>query len=69
MTVHDRITFFRQRAGITKSELATACDVTAGAVTQWENGGASPTGENQLRICRALGVSMGAFWADEIEAA
>lgn len=54
-----RITFYRQKAGLTKSALARACDVTPGAVTKWESASSQPPQwRNLCAIARACDVSI-----------
>ena len=56
-----RVTFWRERAGLTKGELAKLCRKTAGAATRWEDGSASPSQASLALICTACGIDMQTF--------
>ena len=49
--------------------LAEACDVTPGAVSQWETGRFTPRDEMQVRIARALDVPWSMLFALDAEVA
>jgi len=44
----------RERAGMTRTELAAACGVTEGTVRSWEENKSAPHLPTYLRACRAL---------------
>ena len=50
-------------------ELAQACAVTSGAVSQWETGRFTPRDEMQVRIARALDVPWSSIFALDAEVA
>lgn len=49
------------------AELAERCDVTVGAVSQWETGRFTPRQEMQVRIARALDVPWSTIFALDAE--
>jgi transcriptional regulator with XRE-family HTH domain len=49
-------------------ELADACGVTQGAVSQWETGRFTPRADMQVRIARALDVPWSTIFALDAEA-
>lgn len=56
-TIGERVTFARERLGITKAELASRAKLSRAAIGQIEKGDTkSPTPENCYRIADALGV-------------
>ena len=71
MTIAQRIRRWREHAGLSKSDLARACDVTPEAVIQWERSepkrsktpkSTTPTHDNLEKVATAVGVSMAEFW-------
>ena len=44
----------REAAEVTQAEMAAACEVTASAVSQWEDGNRTPKTRNSLAHARAL---------------
>jgi DNA-binding transcriptional regulator YiaG len=44
----------REASGLTQAEIASPCNVTAGAIYHWETGGRVPRGEAALRYGRLL---------------
>lgn len=52
MTLRD----IRLRAGVTQLDLSAACNVTQGAVSQWETGLGPPRKYHDI-ICRKLDIS------------
>jgi phage repressor protein C with HTH and peptisase S24 domain len=59
-TLAERITKARETAGLSKSDLARAAEVSASAVTQWENGETKTlSGETLMRLAVALSVDPG----------
>jgi transcriptional regulator with XRE-family HTH domain len=44
----------RERAGLSRAELARAAGVSAAAVSRWEDGKRTPTGESAIAYARAL---------------
>lgn len=51
----ERITQARELLGLTKTELASALDVSPAAVAQWENGTKNPAAENLAQLSLRLG--------------
>lgn len=51
------------------ADLAEACEVTVGAVSQWETGRFTPRQEMQVRIARALDVPWSTIFALDAEVA
>lgn len=64
VTVHERITYYRELAKLNKSGLAAAVGVSPSAVTFWEQGECPPNAENLGRICDLFGLTLAEFWAD-----
>jgi len=62
-----RMTIARQRAGLTKKELAQRIGVEPRAITGFEAGQYVPSTENIERIARATGFSREFFDADDLE--
>jgi Zn-dependent peptidase ImmA (M78 family)/DNA-binding XRE family transcriptional regulator len=62
-----RLTIARQRAGLTKKELAKRVGVDPRAISGFEAGQYLPTDENVERMSRALGYPKEFLEADEIE--
>ena len=62
-----RLTVARQRAGLTKKELAQRVGVDPRAVSGFEAGQYMPTDDNVRRIARTLGYPVEFFDADDIE--
>lgn len=59
-----RIRHWRAVAGLTQEDLAKACEVTVGAVWQWENDYSPPTLKNLGKIAKACGVALRTFFSD-----
>lgn len=62
-----RLMIARQRAGLTKKELAARVGVDPRAISGFEAGQYEPTEENLIRIARATGFPREFFEADDIE--
>jgi len=62
-----RLTIARQRAGLTKKELALRVGVEPRAVSGFEAGQYMPTDEKVARIARATGFSIEFLEADDVE--
>jgi Zn-dependent peptidase ImmA (M78 family)/transcriptional regulator with XRE-family HTH domain len=62
-----RLRVARQRARLTKRELALCVGVDPRAISGFEAGQYMPTTDNVSRICRALGFPQEFFEADDIE--
>lgn len=62
-----RLTIARQRAGLTKKELAQHIGVEPRAISGFEAGQYMPTDDNVSRIARVLGFPIEFFYADDIE--
>ncbi|MEM7301882.1 MAG: helix-turn-helix transcriptional regulator [Pseudomonadota bacterium] len=50
-----RIREAREAAGLTQQQIADACEVTRGAVSGWEKGRNSPTGQRLIVLSRMIG--------------
>jgi transcriptional regulator with XRE-family HTH domain len=59
----------RQLREMTIADLATACGVTYGAVSQWENGRFTPRDDMQVKIAKALDVPWSTIFALDGEVA
>ncbi len=59
-----RVRRWRRAAGLKSRQLAEACGVTAGAVTQWEKGVTCPTAAHLEQIARTCGVSLRIFFGE-----
>lgn len=57
----ERIVQARELRGLTKTEVATALNVSPAAVAQWESGVKTPTAENLALFARKVGFSISAF--------
>ena len=55
----EKIRLFREKAGMSQRELATAIGVSQAAVAQWETGAAQPTLDNLRKAAEALGCNPG----------
>ena len=53
-----RIASLRQRAGLTRNDVAEVCLVTVQAVSKWERGLSCPDALMLERIAKALGVEI-----------
>ena len=49
----------RINAEMTQKDLAAACGVTQGAVSQWEQGASFPTSSKVCTVARVLGCDVG----------
>ena len=56
-----KIKEFRERAGMTKTELACAMDVDLAAVSKWETGVNRPTAANLIRLADLFGCTLDAL--------
>ena len=65
----DLIRKVRKMRQLSIDDLAEACGVTAGAVSQWETGRFTPRQEMQVRIARALDVPWSTIFALDAEVA
>lgn len=59
----------RQLRAMSIAELAAACQVTDGAVSQWETGRFTPRDDMQVRIAQALDVPWSTLFALDAEVA
>ncbi len=57
-TIGERITRYRNRAGMTRSELAVAIGVKEAAVGHMENNRRKPSLEAAVRLANVFGVSL-----------
>lgn len=65
----DLIRKVRKMREMSIDDLAAACGVTPGAVSQWETGRFTPRQEMQVRIARALDVPWSTIFALDAEVA
>ena len=68
MTMGDKLTELRRRAGWSQEELSERLDVSRQSVSKWEGGQAVPTVDKLLELSRLFGVSTDYLLKDEIEA-
>lgn len=59
-----RIAQARELKGFTKTDIATALDVSPAAVAQWESGVKTPTAANLAALARVVGFPIAAFHRD-----
>lgn len=59
----------REMREMSMADLALACGVTHGAVSQWETGRFTPRDEMQVRIAKALDVPWSTLFALDSEVA
>jgi transcriptional regulator with XRE-family HTH domain len=64
MEVGKRITFFRERKGITVNKLAYLAGISQSFVREIELGNKKPTIETLSALCDALGISLKEFFDD-----
>ena len=55
----EKIRLYREKAGLSQREFATAIGVTQAAVAQWETGAVSPTLDNLRKAAETLGCKPG----------
>ena len=48
----------RLARGMTQEQLARLCEVTQGAVAQWENGNTHPAFEKLAKVANVLGITV-----------
>ena len=58
MTLGEKISCLRKKAGYSQEKLAELMDVSRQAVTKWESGKANPDTENLIRLAEIFGVSL-----------
>lgn len=57
MSFSERLTATRTERGMSMSTLASLCNVSTSAVSNWEAGGSTPREESMSRLARSLGVT------------
>ena len=57
-----RIHLWRKAKSLTQLQLAERCEVHQTAVSQWENGTASPSQSNLQAVAKACNVTMAEFY-------
>ena len=67
MTMGDKLTELRRKAGWSQEELSERLDVSRQSVSKWEGGQAVPTVDKLLELSRLFGVSTDYLLKDEIE--
>lgn len=65
--VGERITYFREKSGMTKNKLASKAGVSPTYIYQVENGEKCPTVEYMDYICFGLGMTLADFFTEESE--
>lgn len=60
-----KIQAFRERAGMTKTELARVMGVDVTAVIKWENGANRPTAAKLIRLADLFGCTLDALCGRE----
>ena len=55
----EKIRLYREKAGISQRELASALGISQAAVAQWEQGTTTPTLENLRKAAVVLGCAPG----------
>ena len=58
MTLGEKISCLRKKAGYSQEKLAELMNVSRQAVTKWESGKANPDTENLIRLAEIFGVSL-----------
>ena len=56
-----RLRYWREKAGLSREELAAEVNVDASAVRHWERGATSP--RDLDRVAKACGIDMARFWS------
>lgn len=67
MTLGEKISELRKRAGFSQEKLAELLDVSRQAVTKWESGKGNPDTENLIRLSEIFGVSLDELCGKEAE--
>lgn len=62
-----RVSYFRQKAGISKRKLATLVGVDPSLITKIEANSTKPSLDTLERICSILGIELAEFFADECD--
>jgi len=65
MTIGEKISKLRKRAGYSQEAFSEKLGISRQAVSKWENGTAMPTSENMQQIARLFGVSMSSLLDDD----
>lgn len=55
----EKIRIFREKAGLSQRELASALNISQSAIAQWESGETQPTLDNLRKTADILGVTPG----------
>lgn len=58
MALHQKIAYYREKAGLSQKELAALAGVSPGAVGQYETARATPRIDTLRRLAEALHVSV-----------
>ena len=58
MNEHNLIRFWREKAGLTRAEVAAMVGVSENTIANWERGGAAKWINHIYMLCRALGVNL-----------
>lgn len=65
MSIAERITAARERAGLTQTELARRLNLAPQSVQQWESGVSAPRARRLAEVAMVLGVSEGYFFQEK----
>lgn len=68
VSLADRITYWRERAKMSRSQLAVAAGVHKSVVTRWSNGEHLPTHASLARLAKALGITLEQFFSRRVGA-
>lgn len=63
--IQSRIKTYREKRGLTQSQLADRLGICQSAVAKWETGGFTPSTANLLALAEALGCSIDALYGRE----
>lgn len=59
-----RISRWRAARGLSRADLADACEVTVSAVGLWERGDGEPSFRSLVQLVDALGLSLAQFFGE-----
>lgn len=67
--IKDNIKKYRKKNKLSQAELGTMLGLTQGAISQWENGGASPNVETIKAMADIFGITFGELTGDDVHVA
>ena len=62
MTIEERVPAWREWAGLSKTDVASALEVSVQTVRNWEDGTYAPTHDHLERFAALIGISLSQFW-------